>query len=80
MLGLYGGAHCRAIPVVRISNEGIKQYNSIIEAAQDNGVEPSNIVKCCKGKHNTCGGYLWAYSKMVADIKKQPIGVACNKI
>lgn len=63
MLGLYGGAHCRAIPVVRISNEGIKQYNSIVEAAQDNGVDPSNIVKCCKGKHNTCGGYLWAYSK-----------------
>lgn len=49
--------------VVRISDEGIKQYNSIIEAAQDNGVDPSNIVKCCKGKQNTCGGYLWAYSK-----------------
>lgn len=65
MLGKYGDSHCRAIPVIRISNQDMKEYKSIIEAAQDNNANSSNIIKCCKGKQKTCCGFKWEYSKMV---------------
>ena len=38
-----------------------KIYNSINEAAADLGVSQSNIVACCKGRINTCGGTGWEY-------------------
>ena len=39
----------------------IKTYNSIQEAENDTGVLKTNIVKCCKGKHKSGGGFTWKY-------------------
>lgn len=37
-------------------------YTSVRQAARMNEkCDQSAIVKCCKGKQKTCGGYLWRY-------------------
>ena len=38
-----------------------KVFPSINEAARQLGIDNSNIIKCCKGKYKTCGGYTWRY-------------------
>lgn len=36
-------------------------YESVREAGKILNCEPGNIIKCCKGKQKTCGGYHWEY-------------------
>ena len=36
-------------------------YNSIKEAADAFGLYHANIVACCNGRRNTCGGMEWEY-------------------
>ena len=38
-----------------------KIYNSVTEAAKAVDIVCSGISDCLKGKHNTAGGYHWAY-------------------
>lgn len=40
-------------------------YASIAEASRACGLEPSKIVKVCKGKRKTHGGYAWAYEEVM---------------
>lgn len=40
-------------------------YQSIQDAARSSGLDPSQIVKVCKGKRKTHGGYAWAYEEVV---------------
>ena len=40
-----------------------KIYDSIKEAAGEFGLAHSNIVACCNGRRNTCGGLKWEYVK-----------------
>ena len=48
--------------VLRISPDGKERlYNTIVEAAKDNGLNASNITMACKGRLNTSGGYHWKY-------------------
>lgn len=53
----------REVKVVRIGNEGKPDriYKSVKEAAAKNGCHHSNIIKCCKGRDKTSGGYKWMY-------------------
>ena len=44
------------------SNNLIAKYFSIIDAERNTGVYNPNIVKCCKGKRKTAGGYIWKYA------------------
>lgn len=44
------------------SNKIIATYDTIALAARDNNCDASAIVKVCKGKRQTCGGYKWQYS------------------
>lgn len=39
----------------------ICEYTSICEAARENGVHDTNIVKCCKGIRQSTGGFKWKY-------------------
>jgi len=48
-------------PVKRIGGNSIKIYESIQEAGRKNGVNPSDISRVCKGKRQTCGGFIWKY-------------------
>lgn len=41
-------------------------YPRIQDAARACGLDPSQIVKVCKGKRKTHGGYVWAYEEVVA--------------
>ena len=43
-----------------------KTYSSIADASRDTGVDVSSIIRVCKGKSLTAGGYHWQYK----DIKK----------
>jgi len=44
-----------------LSGEKINEYKSIMEAQRQTGINNSLICRCCKGKQNTSGGYVWKY-------------------
>ncbi|WP_294412581.1 zinc-ribbon domain-containing protein [uncultured Ruminococcus sp.] len=48
---------CRKILCV----ETQKIYNSIAQIERELGISHSCIIACCKGKHQTAGGYHWEY-------------------
>jgi hypothetical protein len=49
--------------IVRVTKDGrfIKQYEKSKEAAEELGLDPSLIVKCCKGKRDSTRGYYFKY-------------------
>lgn len=50
-------------PIAQYSIKGkfIKIYPSSMEAYRITGVDPSSIIKCCKGRNKIIGGYCWKY-------------------
>lgn len=57
----YKGAKHRA--VVGIDQEGNKTlFKSVSEASRNTKVNVSNICRCCKGRTNRAGGYIWKYA------------------
>ena len=36
-------------------------FNSTAEAGRQTGIYNTNIVRCCKGRTQTAGGYYWSY-------------------
>lgn len=51
--------------VVKYDKAGnfIERYKTIKEASMVNHIDDGSIVKCCKGKQKTAGGFIWRYSK-----------------
>lgn len=47
--------------ISKITNETISEWPSIQDAANYLKIDYSKIIKCCKGKANTCGGFKWEY-------------------
>ena len=41
----------------------IVEFVSAKEAARQIGIDHGNIIKCCKGKRNSVGGFLWFYAE-----------------
>jgi group I intron endonuclease len=41
----------------------IEEFISISVAAKKIGVNKSGIIRCCKGKQNKCGNFIWKYKK-----------------
>jgi len=39
----------------------IEEYYSISEAGRANGINISNIARCCKYKRESAGGFVWRY-------------------
>lgn len=53
----------KEIAVIQLDKDGnvIREWNRINEAGRQLSIDPCNIVKCCKGKRLTAGGYKWIY-------------------
>lgn len=51
-------------PVLQFSKTGefIAEYPSTREAERLTGCNQGNIIKCCKGKLKSTGGYIWKYA------------------
>lgn len=50
---------CRKILCI----ETQKTYDSIAQIERELGISHSCIIACCKGKHQTAGGYHWKYAE-----------------
>lgn len=59
--------------VNQIDQDGtvIAKYSQIIEASRATGIHATSIVKCCKGKMRTSGGYRWEYKTIYAGKRSQ---------
>jgi len=59
-----GLATPNVIPVLKksITNDKLYLYRSVKEAATENNLDASTIVKCCKGTRKSTGGYKWEYA------------------
>lgn len=44
-----------------LNGEFIREWESITQVEKELNIKSSNIVNCCKGKRNKCGGYKWFY-------------------
>lgn len=49
--------------VYKYSIDGIflEKYDSIKDAAKKNGIHQANIGNVCRGKRDTCGGFIWKF-------------------
>ena len=56
-------AEKRSKPVIAIDKRTglILEFLSALEAEKETGINNGNIIKCCKGKLNSCGGFYWMY-------------------
>ena len=41
--------------------ETVKDYDYATVAANELSLDLSSIIKCCRRKHKSCGGYIWEY-------------------
>lgn len=55
--------HHKKTPVIQLSQEGeiIGRFESLMEVQRRLNINASQIMRCCKGKNNTAGGYKWKY-------------------
>ena len=56
-------------PVIAIDvRTGLKlEFVSSREAERETGISHGNIIQCCKGKLNSCGGFYWMYADADAE-------------
>lgn len=59
----YNIRYSRAKKVIQYDKQGnfIKEWDCIREVERKLNICNGDIVKCCKGKHQTAGGYTWRY-------------------
>lgn len=55
--------HGKSIIQMSLNGEFIKQYDNIRQASIENNIDASSIVKSCKNKVKSAGGYIWIYDK-----------------
>ena len=67
-----GGRIKNEIPVIRYNQLGgdPKRYDSIVIASRMNEIDSTTIVKVCKGKWHTAGGYIWRYESDTLSAKQ----------
>ena len=60
-----GKEHYKSIDILQCDLDGspIKIWNSMNEASKKLNVNLTSIWKCCNGKQNTAGGFIWKYYK-----------------
>lgn len=59
----YNLIYSRGIKVAQYSkkNNLIKVFNSIADASRECNIPTTNISKCCKGKRQSAGKFIWKY-------------------
>lgn len=53
----------KKVEMLSLDGKILKEYESILKASIENNLDKSHIVKCCKGKIKTTGGYKWRYKE-----------------
>lgn len=59
------GSKKSQIPIIQKTKDGeiIKEWESLQQAADELGIERSNISHCLRGRIKTSGGYIWEYAR-----------------
>lgn len=52
----------RRVSQFTLDGKLISEYPYASMAAQQYNLDLSSIIKCCRGKKKTCGGYIWRYA------------------
>lgn len=62
-LATSGANNPSARPIRQLDKEGnlIEEFAYATLAAKKYNIDLSSIIKCCRGKQKTCGGYKWEY-------------------
>ena len=57
-------AKSRSIPILQFNLDGefICKWESGTQVRKDLGFDNSSIIKCCKGKLKSVGGFIWCYA------------------
>lgn len=55
------GTPKRRVLKLSLDNEPLSEYDSLSDAARENGTHCSLINKCCNGIRKSTGGFRWAY-------------------
>ena len=53
----------KSVVQLTVSNEFVKIWKSINDIKKELGIDCSSIIRCCKGKNKTAGGYKWKYKE-----------------
>lgn len=53
----------RSVVCLSLDGKTIKIYPYASMAANELNIDLSSIIKCCKGKAKSCGGYKWKYAE-----------------
>lgn len=56
-------ASARAVCCLTKEGEIVKVYPYATKAAKELNLDLSSIIRCCRGKAKTCGGYKWKYKE-----------------
>lgn len=62
--GKYGGANNpSARKIVQYTKDGdfVKVWDYAKQASEVLGINLGNLIQCCRGKHKSCGGFVWRY-------------------
>lgn len=74
----------KTVSCFTIEGKYISTYKSAADAAESNNCDSSRILKVCKGKAHTCGGFRWRYGNNREDLppiekKKAEIPIKMGK-
>ena len=58
-----GGQNKQPVLQFDLLGHFIKEWESATQAFSELGINNSMIIRCCKGRLNTAGGYIWKYAK-----------------
>lgn len=53
----------RAVTQYTFEGQIVKEWKYILQIEKEIGVPNNKIASCCKGKRNSCGGYVWRYKE-----------------
>lgn len=53
--------NCRKIIQYAKNKEYIKEWDSILQASEELGIDKGNISSCCRNKRHSAGGYIFKY-------------------
>ena len=61
----YGANSSRSTPVFQYDRNGnfIKEWDYILLASKELGINNANIGRCCRGELKTAGGFVWKYKE-----------------
>lgn len=61
----YGKNNPFSIPILQFDKNGnfIKEWASTMDVQRELHINHSNIIKCCKSKLKTTGGFIWKYKE-----------------